>query len=320
MPVGAQGKAAIIYQNTESTEGTKATGNYRRLPVKSFSLTSTENIQTEVVLSSPATTRDPMDPYRDFIDLAGDAVVPLDLNNIGHWLRMLLGAPVTSGSVNFTHVFRSGSNALPSASFEKVYSDIAGANEGYTGVRVNTMSLPVQPSGAADVTFGMMGLSYTANLTSAPGTPTTAAFTRFNRFQGTVQRNAAALPAFMQGTINFSNAMEPVKAIRSDRRIEGIDWAEPTLTFEGTVRLTAANAAILTEAIAGTPSAFSYGLQISGTQSLLVELPRMTLTPTGPRLEGPMGIDIPVRGTGSFDSGVAAMMRVTLLNQVASYT
>lgn len=320
MPVGAQGKAVSLFQLTEVTEGVKPTGNYRRLPVKSFGLAPTENIQTEVVLSSSASTRDPIDPFREFIDLTGDAVVPLDLTNIGHWLRMLLGAPVTTGTVNFTHVWRSGSNALPSVAFEKVYGDIAGANEGYLGVRANTMALPIQAMGAADVTFGLMGLSYAANLTSAPGTPTSAAFERFNRFQGTVSRNGSALPAFMTGSINFSNAMEAVKAIRNDRRIEGIDWAEPSATFEGTVRLTTANAAILTDAIAGTPAAFSYGLQISATKSLLVELPRMTLTPTGPRLEGPMGIDIPVRGTGSFDTTAACMMRVTLLNQTAAYT
>lgn len=319
MPVGAQGKQVSIFQLTEATEGVKPTGNYRRLPVKSFSLAPTENIQTEVVLSSPATTRDPLDPYRDFIDLAGDAVVPLDLTNIGHWLRMLLGAPVTTGTTNFTHVFQSGSNALPSAAFEKVYGDTSGANEGYLGVRANTMALPIQPSGAADVTFGMMGLSYTPNLTSAPGTPVTAVFERFNRFQGSIQRNGAALPAFMTGTINFSNSMEAVKAIRNDRRIEGIDWAEPSASFEGTVRLTSANAALLTEAIAGTPSSFTYTLTIGANKSLTVFLPRMTLTPTGPRLEGPMGIDIPVRGTGSFDTTAACMMRVTLANQTASY-
>jgi hypothetical protein len=320
MPVGAQGKAVSLYQQTEVTEGVKPTGNYRKLPVKSFNLVPTENIQTEVVLSSPATTRDPMDPYRDFIDLAGDAVVPLDLTNIGHWLRMLLGSPTTTGTTNYTHVYQSGSSALPTAAFEKVYGDVSGAHEGYLGVRANTMNLPVQPSGTADVTFGLMGLSHTANLTSVPGTPTAATFERFNRFQGSIQRNGAALPAFMSGTINFSNAMEAVKAIRNDRRIEGIDFAETTATFEGTVRLTTANAAILTDAIAGTPCSFSYALTIGGTKSLTVLLPRMTLTPTGPRLEGPMGIDIPVRGTGSFDATAACMMRVTLLNQTASYT
>ncbi len=320
MPVGAQGKQVSLFQQTEVTEGVKPTGNYRRLPVKSFSLAPTENIQQEVVLSSAATTRDPMDPFRDFIDIAGDAVVPLDLTNIGHWLRMLLGAPTTSGTTNFTHVFRSGSNALPSACFEKVYGDVTGANEGYLGVRANTMNLPVQANGAADVTFGLMGLSYTPNLTSAPGTPTTATFERFNRFQGSITRNGSALPAFMQGTIQFSNGMEAVKAVRNDRRIEGIDWAEPTLTFEGSVRLTTANAALMSEAIAGTPSAFAYTLTIGANKSLLIELQRMKLTPTGPRLEGPMGIDIPVRGTGSFDSTAACMMRVTLANQTASYT
>ncbi len=319
MPIGAQGKAVSIYQQIEATEAVKPTGNYRKLPVKSFSLAPTENLQQDVVLSSPAATRDPMDPYRDFIELTGDAVIPLDLTNIGHWLRMLLGSPTTSGTTDFTHVFRSGSNALPSAAFEKVYGDITGAHEGYLGVRANTLNLPIQPSGVAEATLGLMGLSHTPNLTSAPGIPTTAVFERFNRFQGSVARNGSALPAFMTGSLTFSNAMEAVKAVRSDRRIEGIDWAETSAQFEGTVRLTTANAAILTDAVAGTPCALSYLLQISAVKSLLIELPRVTLTPTGPRLEGPMGIDLPVRGIASFDATAVCMLRATLKNQTATY-
>ncbi len=319
MPVGAQGKAVSIYQQIEATEAVKPTGNYRKLPVKSFSLAPTENLQQDVVLSSPAATRDPMDPYRDFIELAGDAVVPLDLSNIGHWLRMLLGSPTTTGTTDFTHVFRSGSNALPSAAFEKVYGDITGAHEGYLGVRANTLNLPIQPSGVAEATIGLMGLSHTPNLTSAPGTPSTAVFERFNRFQGSVSRNGSALPAFMTGSLTFSNAMEAVKAVRSDRRIEGIDWAETSAQFDGTVCLTTANASILTDAVAGTPCALSYLLQITAVKSLLIELPRVTLTPTGPRLEGPMGIDLPVRGIASFDATAVCMLRATLKNQTATY-
>ncbi|MBS7792169.1 hypothetical protein KTR66_19375 [Roseococcus sp. SDR] len=319
MPVGGQGKNVSIFQQIEATEGVKPTGNYRRLPVKSFTLAPNENLAQDVVLSSAATTRDPLDPYRDFIDITGEAVVPLDLTNIGHWLRMLLGSPTTTGTTNLTHVFRSGSNALPSVAIEKVYSDIAGANEGYLGVRANTLSVPIQQSGVADATFGLMALAHTPNLTSAPGTPTTATFERFNRFQGSVSRNGAALPAFMQGTLTFSNGMEAVKAIRNDRRIEGIDWAETSAQFEGTVRLTAANAAILTDAIAGTPCSLAYQLQINAQRSLTLELPRVTLAPIGPRLEGPMGIDLPVRGLASFDSTAACMFRVTLLNQTAAY-
>lgn len=62
-----------------------------------------------------------MDPYRDFIELTGDAVVPLDLTNIGHWLRMLLGSPTTTGTTDFTHVFKSGSNTHRVPQLEKVY-------------------------------------------------------------------------------------------------------------------------------------------------------------------------------------------------------
>ena len=123
----------------------------------------------------------------------------------------------------------------------------------------------------------------------------------------------------MQGSLTFSNAMEAVKAVRSDRRIEGIDWAETSAQFDGTVRLTTANAAILTDAVAGTPCALSYLLQITAVKSLLIELPRVTLTPTGPRLEGPMGIDLPVRGIARFDATAVCMLRATLKNQTTTY-
>ena len=60
-------------------------------------------------------------------------------------------------------------------------------------------------------------------------------------------------------------------------------------------------------------------LQITAVKSMLIELPRVTLTPTGPRLEGPMGIDLPVRGIASFDATAVCMLRATLKNQTATY-
>jgi hypothetical protein len=61
----------------------------------------------------------------------------VDLNNIGHWLRLLLGPPITTGtSPNFTHSFGSGASALPSNSIEIGYPDVP-SYDLCTGVRAD---------------------------------------------------------------------------------------------------------------------------------------------------------------------------------------
>jgi hypothetical protein len=51
--------------------------------------------------------------------------VPVDVINIGHWLRLLLGAPTTTGTTpNYTHSFGSGAATLPSQAIEVGYPDV----------------------------------------------------------------------------------------------------------------------------------------------------------------------------------------------------
>lgn len=68
--------------------------------------------------------RDPAAPFLDTVTVQGDIVVPVNLVNFGHWLRLLLGAPTTTGTApNLTHSFGSGAAALPSQSIEIGYPD-----------------------------------------------------------------------------------------------------------------------------------------------------------------------------------------------------
>jgi hypothetical protein len=62
--------------------------------------------------------------------------VPVDLINIGHWLRLLLGAPTTTGSTNFIHTFGSGAASLPSNAMEIGYPDVPSFDV-CTGVRAD---------------------------------------------------------------------------------------------------------------------------------------------------------------------------------------
>ncbi|MGK7870910.1 hypothetical protein [Falsiroseomonas sp. E2-1-a20] len=71
--------------------------------------------------------------------------MPVDLINIGHWLRLLLGAPTTTGTTNYIHTFGSGAAWLPSNAMEIGYPDVPSFAV-CTGVRADTLertSLPL---------------------------------------------------------------------------------------------------------------------------------------------------------------------------------
>lgn len=63
----------------------------------------------------------------------------LCLNDIGFWLRMLLGAPQTTGTGPYTHVFTLNLNARPSSLFEFAMSDgVATRYHRHLGVMLNS--------------------------------------------------------------------------------------------------------------------------------------------------------------------------------------
>lgn len=64
--------------------------------------------------------RDPTQPFQDVINVDGDMAVPVDMRNIGLWLKAVFGAPATTDNEDgsFTHTFESGKTSVPSYSLE----------------------------------------------------------------------------------------------------------------------------------------------------------------------------------------------------------
>lgn len=57
-------------------------------------------------------------PLLGAVTVAGQAVLPGDLINIGPWLRLLVAAPTTSGTTNFIHNSGSGGTLRPSSAIK----------------------------------------------------------------------------------------------------------------------------------------------------------------------------------------------------------
>lgn len=316
MPVGAQGASFKLYTKQEVTEGTAPSGNYDQVPCFAFGLTPTQEMTQDAVLSS-GTTRSNADPFYGLVQVQGEARIPLDTVHTGRWLKMLMGSPTTTNvSTDYTHIFKDGSSALPSNAFEKAYPDIT-RYEMAVGVRAGSMAVQMAPDGAAEATIGLMGLAEMNGSSTGAGTPVVTAYERFHRVNGAVARGGSPLAAVTGGDFTITNDMEMVAAIRSDFRMEGIDFGQSGASGNLTLRFLSHT--LRTDALARTPADLRYTLTISATKEIEFRFPRCFLAVNGAAVEGPRGISQSFRFAAAFDTSQACAVQVRLKNQTASY-
>jgi hypothetical protein len=93
---GARAQAALAF---ESTYGLNPGAGFRRVPFATTSLGAERPLLDNEMLGFG---RDPLAPQRDAITVDGDFVIPMDLENIGLWLKGAFGQPTTAGAVAAT--------------------------------------------------------------------------------------------------------------------------------------------------------------------------------------------------------------------------
>ncbi|MBS7790316.1 hypothetical protein KTR66_09930 [Roseococcus sp. SDR] len=298
----------------ETTYGTAPGGNWRRMPFMSVDLGAEQPLLDNDIIGA-GNNRDPAAPFQDTVTVQGQAVVPVDLINIGHWLRLLLGAPTTTGTnPNFIHTFGSGGSALPSNAIEIAYPDVPSFDV-CTGVRADTMEIDFSPTGAATATFGLMAQGSVRGGASSAGTPTSAAITLFNKAQGSITRTGSPLAQVTGARVSFSNNMEMVRTIRADRRIEGVDPGIARATGQITTRFE--NTTLLTQAQDGTAAEFAFAYTINANRSLTVTLHEVYLALAKTPIEGPAGVEATFDFRAAFNTAATRMMTAVLRNDQA---
>ncbi len=310
--IGANCRLLMI---PEATYGTAPAGDWLRMPFLSCDLGAEQPLLDADVIGV-GSSRDPAAPFLDTVTVQGQAVVPVDLINIGHWLRLLLGTPTTTGtSPNFIHSFGSGAAALPSNSIEIGYPDVPNYDL-CTGVRADTLEIDFSPTGPATATFGLMGQGSTRGGSSSGGTPTSAAYTAFNKAQGAITRNGSALAQVTGARLTYANGMEMVRTIRADRKVEGVDPGIARATGQITARF--ADTTLLTQAQNNAPAEFAFGYTIDANRSLTFTLHEVYLALAKTPVEGPGGVEASFEFRAAFNLTATRMMTAVLKNQQAN--
>jgi hypothetical protein len=310
--IGANGRIHMI---KEATYGTAPGGNWLRMPFMSIDLGAEQPlIQSDVL--SVGNSRDSAAPFQDTVTVQGNAVVPIDVINIGHWLRMLFGAPTTTGTnPNFIHTFGTGVATLPSQAIEIAHPDVP-SFEVCVGARAGSLDIDFSPTGAAQATIGLMAQGSSRAGTTAAGTPTSAAYTRFSKHQGSISRGGSALAQVTGARLNFNNNMEMVRTIRADRKLEGIDPGVSVITGQITTRFE--NTTLLTQADNGSSAEFAFAYTIDANTSLTFTVHEAYLSLAKTPIQGPAGVEASFDFRAAFNATSTRAMTVVLRNSQAA--
>jgi hypothetical protein len=310
----AYGSRAQMALAIETTYGTAPGSGYIQMPFASTSLGAEQPLLDNELLGYG---RDPLAPALDAVTAGGDAVVPMDTIGIGHWLKLLFGAPTTTGSSpNYTHTYTSGAASLPSASIEVGMPEVPsfGMNKGAVA---NTFDVELRRSGLLTATVGLVTQGEAKAGTTGAGTPTGFTLQRFGSFNGAIKRDTVALANIVSGQLTYSNGVERVETIRADGLIDG---ADPTIaSLRGNITTRFADTTLLDQAIAGTACVLEFSWTINANLSLVWTAHSVFLPRPKQPVTGPGGIEASFDWIAAKAASPARMCTVVLKNQTASY-
>ena len=310
----AYGWNAQLLIAEESEYGVMPDTGYRQIPFISSSLDSEQNLLSSNVLGLG---RDPTQPFQDVINVDGDMAVPVDVRNIGVWLKAIFGEPTTTVADGvYTHAFESGKIAIPSYSLEVGLPEVPQFIR-FLGVRANSIAFNFQRSGEAQVTLNLMAQCEKGSTTAIDAAPDVYKYTRVSQFQGYIKSGGEFLANITAASATYSNNLEKIETIRNDGLVEAIDLGVASLS--GSISARYGDNVLLDKAREGTPVDVELGYQLTDTMKLVIECHEVYLPKPKRSIDGPNGIECSYDFQGAKSEELGHMMTIKLINDVESY-
>lgn len=311
----AYGWNAQLLLAEETEYGETPTNNYRKIPFISTTLDSEQNLVSSNVLGLG---RDPTQPFQDVINVDGDMVVPVDMRNIGVWLKAIFGTPTTTENENggYTHSFESGKTSIPSYSLEVGLPEVPQFIR-FMGVRANSIAFNFQRSGEAQVSLNLIGQGEAGETAAIDANPEVYKYTRVSQFQGFIKSDGTLLANITVASATYSNNLEKIETIRNDGKVEAIDLGVASLS--GSISARYGDNILLDKARDGTPVDIELGYQLSDTLKLEIICYEVYLPKPKRTIDGPNGIECSYDFQGAKNEEIGRMMTVKLTNDVEEY-
>ena len=226
------------------------------------------------------------------------------------------GSTLTGGG--YAHVWESGADDIPSFTIEVGHPRLTTpVFFRHLGTVMESLNFEMGQEGPANARLQLVAQGEERFSATVDANSTAYALRRFSQGRGFIRRGGAALAGVTGGSLTFSNNLERVRVIREDGKIEA---ADPTFaSAEGSMSVRFDGATLVAEAANGDPVSLEYGFSFVDGYSLRFELPRVFLPKPKYSVTGPGGVEASFDWRAAFDDAEGTMLRVHLLNDVASY-
>lgn len=307
----AQGKgsSAELRLGFETTYGTTpgAPATFT-LPFNTFDFKETQALNDTSTITG---NRNMTAPFVGYKSVDGSVVVPVDATAFGHWIKLLMGAPTTTGTGPYVHTFKVGDDT-PSAFIEKAHTDLS-LYYLDNGMKANSLEITFGGDDELTASIALIGAKETKG-TSEVATPTVVALDRFNKFQAAL----TGATDVKNITLNFTNSLDGDQYTIDDGAVRG-DIPEGLAMVSGTLDALFVDDTLLLAARNQTETTITITLT-SGANVLEFQIAELVLEPTGVTVDTPMGLVQSFNYKGYYDDHAdASVLKVTLTNGTASY-
>jgi len=311
---GVCSQVVIDFETTYGSDPGSVAGI--KMPFNTFSFKADRN------LIEPATIRgirDPAMPAHGNLNVSGPAVIPIDQIAIGYWLKALLGAPDTTGTGPYTHVFSTGDacSELPSMVIDLGFTDIAKYLK-FNGVKIDGFSITAGGDGELTANLDLIGANETSGTSAYDSDPTELTFSRFNNFQASLEEGGSEIAIVQEVTINIRNNLDTTGYYIGGNGIRGVLPAGLCLV-DGSIKAFFEDLTLYNKAVNTTESSLKL-VFTSGSYSLTFLLNELNYRRGGPVVETPGGIYVELPFYAYYqDHADATVVKITLINSHASY-
>lgn len=305
----------IIFESAYNTTPSLSDGDMVQIYRNAGGLDSDENmIDPETIIPGQ---RDMSEPVFGNISVGGSLTVPVDVRLIGYWLKLLLGAPTTTGTDPYTHVFSPGTDT-PSMTIDEWHSDIPSSRV-FNGVKINTMTFNFEVNTELTAELELLGGKENASsATPLDDAPSNHTLTRFNAKSIVFKQGGSTVALAKSLNVVISNDLyEDNYTLSSNGFRTELVEQRFMVDVSGTIILESET--WLDYAINNTELDIEIELT-RGSHTLTFTMPEVLLRRVPLERNGHGPIYIPIEGKAFYqDSVEGSTLQVELVNDVSSY-
>lgn len=254
--------------------------------------------------------------------------------DIGLYLKHLIGAPTTTGAGPYQHVFQpaaSGANALP-GSFALQYNygnAIASASQflRLLGCRVSSGTFNFTPNGLQTVQLDVLGSDWLQSNTDLDSTPVQVGHTNWESVNLSVVLGGGSplSVCFSALSLTINNDLDTEKYCLSGGGVrDGLPEGFVIVTGQGTFFFD--NEDVIDTLLAGNDTELDItlsrgdGLGSAGNESLVLHIGDLVFDKTAPPVDGPRGLRVQANFTAHRVGSAEIDLTATLNNALATIT